>query len=242
MKKIFCLLSIMIISVSMLSAQKYFDKVKISTKQDSLIYSLGYYFANTFSEEQLPIDANIIGKAFKDVKEDKTIMSFEDVRRIISNYLEEKEEQQKQEQLSLAKDFFDKNAKEEGVVTLESGLQYKIIKEGDGVMPTDSDGVKIFYEGKLINGETFESNFDEEEPAELYLTDIISGLSEGIKLMKEGSEFIFYIPYDLAYGEQEAGEIPAYSALIFDIELKTVEIGANKTDSEFDIEDINLDD
>ena len=96
-------------------------------------------------------------------------------------------------------------------------------------MPTDSDAVQIYYEGKLIDGTVFDSSFDSEEPTSLTLDYIIPGLAQGIKMMKEGAEYIFYIPQDLAYGDYEPSEeIPAYSAMIFDVELVTVEVGGNK--------------
>ena len=137
----------------------------------------------------------------------------------------------KEEQLKKGKEFFDKNAKEPGVVTLDNGLQYKIIKQGkeNGLMPTDSDAVHIYYEGKLIDGTVFDTSFDSEEPTELTLDYIIPGLAQGLKMMKEGAEYIFYIPQDLAYGEYAPSEeIPAYSPMIFDVELISVEVGANK--------------
>lgn len=231
MKKLFYIVLLIVASTSMVQAQKYFDKIKISSSEDSLSYCIGYLLANNIAREGLPINADIIGKAFKDVANSNPALTQEKASEIIERYYNEKAEKLKTEQLKKQKEFFDKNAKEPGVVTLENGLQYKIIKPGkeNGIMPTDSDAVQIYYEGKLIDGTVFDSSFDSEEPTSLTLDYIIPGLAQGIKMMKEGAEYIFYIPQDLAYGDYEPSEeIPAYSAMIFDVELVTVEVGGNK--------------
>lgn len=116
------------------------------------------------------------------------------------------------------------NAKKEGVVTLPSGLQYKIIKEGKGVMPNDSATVSFDYTGKLIDGTEFDSSKDR-QPLELRLDrpGFIAGVTEAIKLMPEGSVWEVYIPYDLAYGSRPAGQqIKPFSALVFELESKKV--------------------
>ena len=230
MKKLIYTLLLLIVAGTA-PAQKYFDKIKVSSSQDSLCYSIGYVLAQNISKEKLPINADIIGKAFKDVANGTAAFDQETAANIIEAYYTAKSEKEKQEQLKAAKEFFSKNAKEPSVITLENGLQYKIIKQGkeNGIMPTDSDAVHIYYEGKLIDGTVFDSSFDSEEPTTLTLDYIIPGLAQGLKMMKEGAEYIFYIPQDLAYGEYEPSEeIPAYSAMIFDVELVSVEVGANK--------------
>lgn len=231
MKKLIYTLLLLIVAGTA-PAQKYFDKIKVSSSQDSLCYSIGYVLAQNISKENLPINADIIGKAFKDVANGTVAFDQETAANIIEAYYTAKSEREKQEQLKAAKEFFTKNAKEPGVITLENGLQYKIIKQGkeNGIMPTDSDAVHIYYEGKLIDGTVFDSSFDSDEPTTLTLDYIIPGLAQGLKMMKEGAEYIFYIPQDLAYGEYEPSEeIPAYSAMIFDVELVSVEVGANKS-------------
>lgn len=230
MKKIIYTLAILL-TASTASAQKYFDKIKVSSSQDSICYSIGFVLAQNISKENLPINADLIGKAFKDVANNTSAIDKETASTILENFFAEREAKQKEEQLKKGKEFFDKNAKEPGVVTLDNGLQYKIIKQGkeNGLMPTDSDAVHIYYEGKLIDGTVFDTSFDSEEPTELTLDYIIPGLAQGLKMMKEGAEYIFYIPQDLAYGEYAPSEeIPAYSPMIFDVELISVEVGANK--------------
>ncbi|MBR6176951.1 MAG: FKBP-type peptidyl-prolyl cis-trans isomerase [Bacteroidales bacterium] len=230
MKKLIYTLLLLIVAGTA-PAQKYFDKIKVSSSQDSLCYSIGYVLAQNILRENLPINADIIGKAFKDAANGSSAFDQETAANIIEAYYTAKSEKEKQEQLKIAKEFFSKNAKESGVVTLDNGLQYKVIKSGkeNGLTPTEADAVKIYYEGKLIDGTVFDSSFDSEEPTTLTLDYIIPGLAQGLKMMKEGAEYIFYIPQDLAYGEYEPSEeIPAYSAMIFDVELVSVEVGANQ--------------
>ena len=112
------------------------------------------------------------------------------------------------------------NAKKEGVVTLPSGLQYQIIKEGNGRKPKATDKVKCHYEGMLIDGTLFDSSIQRGEPATFPLNGVIAGWTEGLQLMQEGAKYRFFIPYNLGYGEHGAGaSIPPFAALVFDVEL-----------------------
>ena len=116
-------------------------------------------------------------------------------------------------------DFLAANAKKDSVVTLPSGVQYKIIKEGTGAMPTDSSQVVVNYEGKLIDGTVFDSSYNRDEPATFGLAQLIPGWKEALKLMPKGSEWELYIPQDQGYGSREMGNIPPYSTLIFKVQL-----------------------
>ena len=112
------------------------------------------------------------------------------------------------------------NAQKDGVVTLPSGLQYKVLNEGNGKKPKATDTVKCHYEGMLIDGTLFDSSIQRGEPAEFPLTGVIAGWTEGLQLMQEGAKYRFFIPYTLGYGEHGAGQsIPPFSALVFDVEL-----------------------
>lgn len=115
------------------------------------------------------------------------------------------------------------NAKKEGVVTLASGLQYEILKEGNGATPTDTDRVKVHYHGTLIDGTVFDSSVNRGEPATFGVTQVIAGWTEALKLMPVGSKWRLYVPYDLAYGAQDRGTIKPFSNLIFDVELLGIE-------------------
>jgi FKBP-type peptidyl-prolyl cis-trans isomerase FklB len=115
------------------------------------------------------------------------------------------------------------NAKKEGVVTLPSGLQYTVIKEGNGRKPKATDQVVCHYEGFLLDGTVFDSSVQRGEPATFGLQQVIAGWTEGLQLMQEGAKYRFFIPYRLAYGEGGAGNmIPPFATLIFDVELLEV--------------------
>lgn len=116
-------------------------------------------------------------------------------------------------------DFLAENAKKEGVVTLPSGVQYKILKAGNGAMPADTNKVVVNYEGKLIDGTVFDSSIERGQPATFGVGQVIKGWQEALKLMPKGSEWELYIPQDQAYGSRETGNIPPFSTLIFKVEL-----------------------
>lgn len=120
-------------------------------------------------------------------------------------------------------DFLAANAKKDSVKTTASGLQYKMLKEGQGKSPVDTNTVVVHYRGKLIDGTVFDESYKRGEPTEFKLNQVIKGWTEGLKLMKEGAKCEFYIPSDLAYGDRGAGGlIPPGAALIFEVELITV--------------------
>jgi peptidylprolyl isomerase/FKBP-type peptidyl-prolyl cis-trans isomerase FklB len=123
--------------------------------------------------------------------------------------------------LAQSKAFLAQNAKAEGVKTLPSGLQFKIVRNGpaDGLRPQETDEVKVNYEGKLVSGKVFDSSYERGVPAALPLEGLIPGWIEALKLMRPGDEWILYVPPELGYGDRQSGEIPPNSVLIFRIEL-----------------------
>lgn len=116
-------------------------------------------------------------------------------------------------------DFLAENKGKEGVVTLPSGVQYKILKEGKGAIPADTSNVEVNYEGKLIDGTVFDSSLERGKPATFAVNKVIAGWQEVLKMMPVGSEWEIYIPQDKAYGSRETGNIPPFSTLIFKVEL-----------------------
>ena len=121
-------------------------------------------------------------------------------------------------------DFLKANAKKEGVKTLPCGVQYKVIKEGKGAIPTDTSMVKVNYEGKTLEGKVFDSSYERNQPAEFRVNQVIKGWTEALCRMPAGSEWEVYIPQDLAYGERQQGEdIKPFSMLTFKIELLEVD-------------------
>ena len=119
--------------------------------------------------------------------------------------------------------FLKENALKEGVIVTESGLQYEILTMGKGKKPAATDRVKVHYHGTLIDGTVFDSSVDRGEPITFGLNQVIAGWTEGVQLMPVGSKFRFYIPQELGYGAREAGKIPPYSTLIFEVELLGIE-------------------
>lgn len=123
-----------------------------------------------------------------------------------------------------AEQFLAENQSREGVITTESGLQYEVITLGTGIKPRIQDKVKVHYRGTMIDGTVFDSSVERGEPITFALTQVIPGWTEGLQLMPVGSKFIFYIPYNLGYGEQQVGPIAPYSTLIFEVELLDIEV------------------
>ena len=117
------------------------------------------------------------------------------------------------------KQFLAENARKDSVITLPSGLQYKVLVKGNGKVPQLTDKVKVHYEGRLLDGTVFDSSYKRGEPSEMTPKQVIKGWAEALTMMPEGSKWQLYIPYDLAYGDREAGQIKPYSMLIFDVEL-----------------------
>ena len=148
-----------------------------------------------------------------------TDLNVDDFAQAIKDVLAEAEKKGKAAKTE-GENFLAENAKKPGVKTLPSGLQYQVLREGNGKKPTATDQVECHYEGTLINGQVFDSSYKRGETATFGLNQVIKGWTEGLQLMQEGAKYRFFIPYFLAYGERGAGAaIPPYAALIFDVEL-----------------------
>ncbi len=238
MKKIIIIIAAILALSNFATAQKYYNKVKLATTEDSVSYSIGFLMAKNFVDQGWDfIKTDALAKAFSDVLNNKTLAIDEDkLKDILNAYMEKVENEQSEKAKKAENDFLAENAKDPDVKTTESGLQYRIVKEGNGKKPADTSGVRVHYEGKLIDGTIFDSSFDNEEPVEFNVDGLIPGMTEALKLMSEGSEYIIYIPSDLGYGSYSPAEIiPAYSTLIFDLELIQV-IDRIKDDDDIDLD------
>ncbi len=199
---------------------------------DKVSYALGLGIGQQLAQMGAS-DLNIddFADAIKDViNGNKLKVPHKDAQTIVQEYFRQQEERInaiRAEQGKAAKaegeKFLAENGKKEGVVTLKSGLQYEVLREGNGKKPKATDQVKCHYEGTLINGQVFDSSYKRNEPAVFPLNQVIPGWTEGLQLMQEGAKYRFYIPYILAYGESGAGgSIPPFATLIFDVELLEV--------------------
>ncbi len=197
---------------------------------DKLSYALGHNIGHQLIGMGLQKSLNIedYTAAIADVLQGRQPkMSHSEVNEVLEHYFTELEERQQTEAAERGKAakgegeaFLKENAKRAGITVTPSGLQYEVVKEGTGRQPKASDTVRCHYEGTLIDGTVFDSSYRRNQPAEFGLRQVIAGWTEGVQLMKEGSIFKFYIPYNLAYGERGAGaDIPPYAALIFTVEL-----------------------
>jgi FKBP-type peptidyl-prolyl cis-trans isomerase FklB len=199
---------------------------------DKLSYSLGLGIGHQLDDmgaKDLNIDD--FSTAIKDVMaHGKLQVSETEAQSLVQDFFQRQEQKQQSaaaENGAQAKASGEKylleNSKKEGVVTLPSGLQYQVLKEGNGRKPKATDNVKCHYEGMLVDGTLFDSSIQRGEPATFPLNQVIVGWTEGLQLMQEGAKYRFFIPYSLGYGERGAGRaIPPYSALIFDVELIAV--------------------
>lgn len=150
----------------------------------------------------------------------ETAMTAREAQQLLNEYFESKAKEDAQQAIAEGAAFLKENGQREGVVTTKSGLQYEVLTEGTGKSPKATDQVRCHYEGRLINGNVFDSSYQRNEPADFGLNQVIAGWTEGVQLMKEGAKYRFFIPYVLGYGERGAGsQIPPYSTLVFDVEL-----------------------
>lgn len=188
---------------------------------DKVSYALGMSIGHQL-QQMNATDLNIddFAQAITDVFNGDAKLSDAEAQAAVQDFFSRKAEEQAKVAKAEGENFLAENAKKEGVKTLPSGLQYKVLREGDGRKPSATDKVECHYEGTLINGEVFDSSYRRGETATFGLNQVIKGWTEGLQLMQEGAKYRFFIPYNLAYGEHGAGQsIPPYAALIFDVEL-----------------------
>ena len=204
----------------------------LKTTIDSVSYAIGVLVAQNFKSQNLSLDPNQVQKGFASVMNGNAqLLDINTCQTVVNTFMmknQEKamaEEAKKYEPNKLeGEKFLAENKKRSGIVTTASGLQYEIIKAGDGPKPTASDKVKTHYHGTLIDGTVFDSSVDRGEPITFPVGGVIPGWVEALQLMPVGSKWKLYIPQNLAYGQRGAGEkIKPYSALIFDVELIAIE-------------------
>lgn len=189
---------------------------------EKVSYALGMSIANNLMASGIKnLNTEEFVKAIKaSLAGEQPAMSVVEAQQVLNDYFTKLQEEQTAAVKAEGEAFLAENAKKEGVVTLPSGLQYKVLNAGTGATPKASDSVECHYEGRLIDGSVFDSSYQRGETATFGVTQVIAGWVEALQLMKEGDKWQLYIPYNLAYGERGAGaQIPPYATLIFDVEL-----------------------
>jgi len=221
-----------IIGLIFVGAQLYAQKpVEMKNKLDSVAYGIGMNIGTNLKQDSLMLNLDLVLAGLKDgLYGEKTLLTQQEVTELMMALQQELSEKQQSQLASQAEgnkkigeDFLANNKKKEGVQVTASGLQYEIITPGTGKSPIETDMVKVHYTGTFIDGSKFDSSVERGTPAEFPLNGVIKGWTEGLQLMKEGGKFKFYIPYDLAYGENgRPPQIPPASVLIFEVELLEV--------------------
>lgn len=189
---------------------------------DKLSYSLGMVIGHNLKGMNVKglVEADFACAVQTVLAGGPTELTDEEAQRLVSEFLQKQQEEQSRAARAEGERFLEENARNEDVVVLPSGLQYKVLREGDGRKPAATDSVQCHYEGTLVDGTVFDSSYRRGEPATFPLNGVIKGWTEGVQLMAEGAKYRFFIPYHLAYGERGAGQsIPPYAALVFDVEL-----------------------
>ena len=206
------------------------DKLELKNQKDRESYSLGYQFGQTLKKQGVEINLQVYSSGIKDAlgganpvlsQEEihKTILEIQ--KRVVAAHQEELK-QKGEINLSKGKAFLEENKKKKGIITLPSGLQYKVLTEGSGKTPKITDEVTVNYKGTFIDGTEFDSSYKRGQPITFKANGVIKGWTEALQLMKEGSKWQLFIPPELGYGDRGAGPIPPNSTLVFEVELISV--------------------
>ncbi len=199
--------------------------MKVETEDQKVSYSLGASVAQSLMNQGFgELDMDVFVAGLKDVFGNKELLiSAEEGNKLLQTYVNAINKKKSKSAKADGENFLVENKKRENVKTTASGLQYEIVEEGQGDSPKAADKVTVHYEGRLVDGEIFDSSFQRNEPASFPVNGVIPGWTEALQLMKTGAKWRLFIPHHLAYGENGAGEsIPPFSALVFDVELISV--------------------
>ncbi len=222
---VFCLSSMFPISAT---AGENGGKDGLVSFKDKASYAIGARIGSNMKRDRFDLNPDLVAEGMKDALNNRKLrMELKEITTILMKLQEQKQAAMKKkrdsQQVTNKKEgekFLAANKNKKGVITTPSGLQYEVIKEGDGPKPTAADNVKVHYKGTLLDGEVFDSSYDRGEPISFPLNGVIPGWTEGLQLMKVGSKYRFFIPSNLAYGERGAGAVIGPNAtLIFEVEL-----------------------
>ncbi len=207
------------------------DAAALKTDREKQSYAIGVEMGNNMKRQGVDLDGNLVAQGIRDILSGgKSLLTEAEVKDGVMAF--QKELMAKHQAVQKAagdkakaegEAFLTANAKKDGVKTLPSGLQYKVVTEGTGATPKATDTVTVNYRGKLVDGTEFDSSYSRNEPTTFPVKGVIPGWTEALQLMKVGSKWELYIPANLAYGERGAGgKIPANAALIFEVELLAI--------------------
>lgn len=210
--------------------------VQLVTGSDSLSYAAGYVLADIVRDRFLGGLANEVKDTpdslqlrlayqglFDALRGDTALFKTQYAETFLNECLMAIQQAREENAKAAGRNFLDENAQKEGVTVLPSGLQYKVLQQGDGPVAEATDRVKVHYEGRLIDGTVFDSSYKRGEPATFAPSQVIKGWTEALTMMPVGSKWQLYIPQELGYGSRQSGPIPAYSTLIFDVEVLGIE-------------------
>lgn len=201
---------------------------ELETPEDRLSYTIGMDIGQSLAGQDMPLDIDILMQGLRaSYLGEETLLTPEEALAEREQFIQRRQQQLAEERGEEARinaeegeAFLAANADKEGITVTDSGLQYRVLTEGEGASPDADDRVTVHYRGKLINGVEFDSSYARGEPATFGLNQVIPGWTEGVQLMKEGAKYEFFVPSDLAYGEQgRPGPIGPNSTLIFEVEL-----------------------
>ena len=226
MKKLF----VVVVAGALASCNQGIGKkeVALNTFEDSASYAVGRTIGTNLKAD---FDAQKVDDSFNRdlviaglsdaLKADCTKVSQEEAKQLVDLFFEKLSKKRAEENTAAGTAFLEENKGKAGVVTTESGLQYIVLKEGEGNAPTAADQVRVHYTGKLLDGEVFDSSYERNQPVTFYVRSVIPGWTEALQLMKPGAEYKLFIPSDLAYGEQgnPRGGIGPNEVLVFDVKL-----------------------
>ena len=193
----------------------------LSTDADRFSYGLGMVIGERVLKQYDEVDYDLLIEGMKTQHQSReTLITIEDAGAALAAYAEQKFAAETEANKMKGATYLAENAKKEGVIVTESGLQYSVTTQGDGAKPAATDQVTVHYRGTLIDGTEFDSSYSRGEPATFGLNQVIPGWTEGVQLMNVGSKYLFVVPHELGYGERGAGgAIGPFETLIFEVEL-----------------------
>ncbi len=200
------------------------EKAQLKTQKDSVSYAIGHDIAKNLKKQSFDIDPDVLAKGLKDVMTSaKPALDDTQSQAAIMSYQKHMMDAEGQKNKTAGDAFLAENKKKDGVITLPSGLQYKVEKMGTGKKPKAEETVSVHYIGKLIDGTEFDNSYKRGEPATFPCSGVVKGWTEALQLMPVGSKWTLYLPPDLAYGDRGAGQvIPPNATLIFEVELLSI--------------------